>query len=126
MLLMAVCFGARESRGAEAPVWPIPEWQMSTPEEQGMDSAELEKIIAYGKTKSFDSLLIARHGHIVLDAYYAPYTGDIPHNLNSATKSVVSSLVAILRKDGLLLSFEHPVLDLFADAMSLMSTSARG
>jgi CubicO group peptidase (beta-lactamase class C family) len=115
MLLMAVCFGARESRAAEAPVWPIPEWQMSTPEEQGMDSAELEKIIAYGKTKSFDSLLIARHGHIVLDAYYAPYTGDIPHNLNSATKSVVSSLVAILRKDGLLLSFEHPVLDLFAD-----------
>lgn len=114
ILLMAVCFGGTALR-AEAPVWPIPDWQMSTPEEQGMDSAELAKIITYGKTKSFDSLLISRHGRIVLDAYYAPYTRDIPHNLNSATKAVVSSLVAMLRKDGALDSFEHPLLDLFAD-----------
>ncbi|CUT12374.1 Betalactamase class C and other penicillin binding proteins [Bradyrhizobium sp.] len=115
MLLMVACFGGRELRAAEAPVWPIPAWQVSTPEEEGMDSAELVKMIVYGKTKSFDSLLITRQGRIVLDAYYAPYTGDIPHNLNSATKSVVSSLVAMLRKDGVLDSLEHPVLDLFAD-----------
>jgi CubicO group peptidase (beta-lactamase class C family) len=113
-LLMMTCFWAR-SRADEAPVWPIPDWQVSTPEEQGMDSSAIAKIIAYGKTKSFDSLLITRHGRIVLDAYYAPYTGDIPHNINSATKSVVSSLVAMLRQDGLLNSFERPVLDLFAD-----------
>ena len=105
LLLMVACFGARELRAAEAPVWPIPDWQVSTAEEQGMDSAELAKIIAYGKTKSFDSLLLSRHGRIVLDAYYAPYTGDIPHNLNSATKSVVSSLVAVPHKDGVLDSF---------------------
>lgn len=115
MLLMAVCLGGRELWSAEALVWPIPDWQVSPPEEQGMDSAELAKIIAYGKTKSFDSLLITRHGRIVLDAYYAPYTGDIPHNLNSATKSVVSSLVAMVRQDGVLDSFEHQLLDLFAD-----------
>jgi hypothetical protein len=115
ILLLTVCFGGRELRAVEAPVWPIPDWQVSTPEQKGMDSAELAKIIAYGKTKSFDSLLITRHGRIVLDAYYAPYTGDIPHNINSATKSVVSSLVAVMREDGMLDSFEHPVLDLFSD-----------
>ena len=115
ILLMVLCLGGTASRAADAPVWPIPDWQMSSPEEQGMDSAELAKIIAYGKTKRFDSLLITRHGRIVLDAYYAPYTREIPHNLNSATKSVVSSLIAMLCKDGALDSFEHPVLDLFAD-----------
>lgn len=115
VLLVAASFGLPALHAAEPPVWPIPDWQVSTPEEQGMDSAGLAKIIGYGKTKSFDSLLIARHGRIVLDAYYAPYTGDIPHALNSATKSVVSSLVAMLRKDGVLDSFEHPALDLFAD-----------
>ena len=115
MLLIAATVGARALRAAEAPVWPIPDWQVSTPEQEGMDSAELAKIIAYGKSKSFDSLLITRHGRIVLDAYYAPYSADLPHNLNSATKSVVSSLVAMMRKDGLLDSFDHPVLDLFAD-----------
>ena len=96
-------------------MWPIPEWQMSTPEEQGMDSADLARLVAFGRTRSFDSLLIARHGRIVLDAYYAPYTADVPHGLNSATKAVVSSLIAMVRKDGLLDSFDHPVLDLFAD-----------
>ncbi|MCK1544820.1 serine hydrolase [Bradyrhizobium sp. 179] len=115
LLLMTACVDTRQLCAAEAAVWPIPDWQVSTPEEQGMDSAELAKVIAYGKTKSFDSLLITRHGRIVLDAYYAPYTGDIPHNLNSATKSVVSSLIAMLRKDALLDSFEQPVLDIFAD-----------
>ncbi|MET4442842.1 CubicO group peptidase (beta-lactamase class C family) [Bradyrhizobium sp. GM2.2] len=115
LLLMVVCFGATELRAAEASVWPIPDWQVSSPEEEGMDSAELAKVVAYGKSKSFDSLLITRHGRIVLDAYYAPYTGDIPHNLNSATKSMVSSLVAMLRKDGVLDRFEHPVLDVVAD-----------
>jgi len=115
MLFMVACFGHRDVRAAEAAVWPIPDWEVSTPEEQGMDSTELAKIIAYGKTKSFDSLLITRHGRIVLDTYYVPYTPDIPHNLNSATKSVVSSLVAILRRDGLLDSFDRPVLDLLAD-----------
>ena len=114
ILLMAACCNGAATRAAEAPVWPMPDWQVSTPEAEGMDSAELAKLIAYGKTKSFDSLLITRHGRIVLDTYYAPYTADIPHGLNSATKSVVSTLIVMLRKDGLLDSFEHPVLDLFA------------
>jgi len=53
-----------------------------------MDSAALAKLVAYGKAHSFDSLLIARHGRIVLDAYYAPYTAEIPHTANSVTKAV--------------------------------------
>jgi CubicO group peptidase (beta-lactamase class C family) len=113
--LLAAAFGSIGAiRAAEAPVWPVPDWQLSTPEAEGMDSAALVRLLGYGTTRSFDSLLITRHGRIVLDAYYAPYTADIPHSLNSATKSVVSSLVAVLRKDGLLDNFEHPVLDLFA------------
>jgi CubicO group peptidase (beta-lactamase class C family) len=93
--------------------WPTEQWQTSTPEEQGMDSAALAKLVAFGTTRSFDSLLIARHGRIVLDAYYAPYTADIPHAINSSTKAVIGSLVAIAHRDGLLDSFEHPMLDFF-------------
>src|SRR5258708_2969199 len=70
------------SQGSAAPVWPTREWQTSSPEEQGMDSADLAKLVAYGTSRSFDSLLIARHGRIVLDAYYAPYSADIPHVIN--------------------------------------------
>ena len=51
----------------------------------------------------------------MLDAYYAPYTADIPHRINSATKAVIGTLLAIAQKDGLLDRFDRPVLDFFAD-----------
>ncbi len=96
-------------------VWPTRQWQTSTPEEQGMDSAALAKLVEFGSTRSFDSLLISRHGRLVLDAYYAPYSPDRPHEIHSATKSIIGSLIAITYKDGLLDSFDHRILDFFAD-----------
>lgn len=62
-----------------------------------------------------DSLLLVRHGKMVLDAYYAPYEAGISHDLRSVTKSVVSTLIAIALEEGYFDSVEHPVLDLFAD-----------
>lgn len=109
------CSGPAYAQGAAEPVWPTKQWQSSTPEEQGMDSAALAKLIAFGTAHSFDSLLVARHGRIVLDAYYAPYAADIPHAINSSTKAVVGTLAAIARKDGLLDSFDHPMVDFFKD-----------
>lgn len=106
---------AAQPQAGAAPVWPTRQWQTSTPEEQGMESAALAGLLDFGATRSLDSLLLVRHGRIVLDAYYAPYTADIPHRINSATKAVVGTLVAIAQKDGLLDSFDHPVLDFFAD-----------
>jgi CubicO group peptidase (beta-lactamase class C family) len=108
------CTGVHAQTSAES-VWPTKEWQTSTPEEQGMDSAALARLVEFGTTRDFDSLLIARHGRIVLDAYYAPYAADIPHAINSATKAVVGTLTAIAHKDGLLDSFDHPMLDFFRD-----------
>jgi CubicO group peptidase (beta-lactamase class C family) len=96
-------------------VWPTKEWQTSTPEEQGMDSAALAKLLDFGTTLSFDSLLIARHGKIVLDAYYDRRAADLPHVMNSATKAVIGTLAAIAYKDGPLDSLNHPALDFFGD-----------
>ena len=85
MLVISIC-GAAFAQGGSESLWPTKEWQTSTPEEQGMDSAALAKLVEFGTTRSFGSLLIARHGRIVLDAYYAPYGADIPQVINSGTK----------------------------------------
>lgn len=124
-ILLTVCGAAAQEKpeekspdkpqGSAESVWPTRGWQTSTPEEQGMDSADLARLVAYGTGRSFDSLLIARHGKIVLDAYYAPYSADIPHIINSSTKAVIGTLAAMAMKDGLLDSTDHPVLDFFAD-----------
>lgn len=80
-----------------------------------MDSAALARLIDFGQTRNLDSLLIVRHGKLVLDAYYAPYTADIPHVVNSVTKAVTGTLAAIALKDGVIDSPNHPVLAFFDD-----------
>jgi CubicO group peptidase (beta-lactamase class C family) len=114
ILVDSICCAAAYAQG-NAILWPTKEWQTSTPEEQGMDSTALARLIEFGTSRSFDSLLIVRHGRIVLDAYYAPYSADIPHAINSATKAVIGTLTAIAYKDGLLDSLDHRVLDFFGD-----------
>jgi CubicO group peptidase (beta-lactamase class C family) len=121
MLTASICSVAaqetsqQKSQDRAEPVWPTRQWQTSSPEEQGMDSSDLAKLVAFGTSRSLDSLLIARHGRIVLDAYYAPYSADIPHVINSATKAVIGTLAAMAAKDGLLTSTDQPMLDFFVD-----------
>jgi CubicO group peptidase (beta-lactamase class C family) len=115
ILVASICCAAANAQGAAESIWPTKQWQTSTPEEQGMDSTALARLIEFGTSHSFDSLLIVRHGRIVLDAYYAPYSADLPHAINSATKAVVGTLTAIAYKDGLLDSLDHRMLDFFGD-----------
>jgi CubicO group peptidase (beta-lactamase class C family) len=107
----------QQATGHETKVtlWPSPEWQISSPEDEGIDSVALASLIAYGTELKLDSLLIARQGRLVLDAYYAPYSADRPHAVNSTTKSIVATLIAVLHADGVLDSLDHRVLDYFPD-----------
>ncbi|MBI2740882.1 MAG: serine hydrolase [Rhodospirillales bacterium] len=96
--------------------WPTRKWPTSSPEEQGMSSDTLARLVDFGSFSGMDSLLVTRHGRIVLEASYAPFRADLKHRLNSATKSVVGSLVGIALKDGLLDSTDRRVLDFFSDS----------
>jgi len=102
--------GTADNQVQEA-VWPTKAWPVSTPEEQGMQSGTLARLVETVGGYKQDSLLIVRHGKIVLDAYYAPYQPNITHDLRSVTKSVVSTLTAIEIKQGLLDSVDHLVTD---------------
>lgn len=114
-LLVAGYLDSSLAQNANAPVWPTKEWLISTPEAQGTDSAALAKLVAYGEGHRFDSLLIVRHGRIVVEASYALYPGNIPHEIFSATKAVTGTLLAMVYKDGLLDRFDRPMLDFFSD-----------
>jgi CubicO group peptidase (beta-lactamase class C family) len=115
MLAVLIGHTPLHSQTATSPIWPTTQWQTSAPEEQGMDSAALARLIDFGAGQNLDSLLIARHGKIVLDAAYAPYSSDTPHVVNSVTKAVVGTLAAIALKHGVLDSTSHPVLPFFGE-----------
>jgi CubicO group peptidase (beta-lactamase class C family) len=106
---------AADNDGTQQVPWPTKSWQVSSPEEQGMDSASLARLIETVGTYRQDSLMIIRHGKIVAEAYYAPYVAGISHDLRSVTKSIVGTLTAIQLQTGSLDSVDHPVMDLFVD-----------
>jgi CubicO group peptidase (beta-lactamase class C family) len=105
---------ATDDQRSQGVLWPTQAWPVSTPEEQGMDSASLARLIETVGNFEQDSLTIIRHGKIVADAYYAPYVAGVSHDLRSVTKSVVGTLIAIQLQKGSLDSVDHPVLDLFS------------
>jgi hypothetical protein len=58
------------AQGANTPYWPTESWRTSTPEEQGIDSAQLLAALDFIDANAIplDSITIIRHGYVVLDA----------------------------------------------------------
>ena len=80
-----------------------------------MSSERLARLVDFGAFNDMDSVLVTRHGRIVLEATYAPFRAGLRHRFYSATKSVTSTLVGMALADGLLDSTDHKVVDFFAD-----------
>jgi CubicO group peptidase (beta-lactamase class C family) len=99
------------------PYWPTEGWKTSSPEQQGVDSEQLAKMFdaIQQKNANIHSLLVIRHGCIVAEAYFHPYQAEIPHELQSVTKSVVSALVGIAIQEGYIDGVGHKVVDFFSD-----------
>jgi CubicO group peptidase (beta-lactamase class C family) len=106
---------APDAQPSAETTWPTKSWAVSTPEQQGMDSGGLARLIEIVGARRQDSLMIVRHGKIVAEAYYAPYVAGVSHDLRSVTKSVTGTLSAIAVRDGLFDSVDHPVMDYFSD-----------
>ena len=101
-----------------AVMWPTNGWQTSAPEAQGIDSGWLAYAIQTIQWKHLPvhSLLIERHGSIVLDAYFHPFADNQLHDVASVTKSVVSTLVGIAQSKQQIADLDTPVFPLLSAA----------
>ncbi|MBA3868702.1 MAG: serine hydrolase [Anaerolineae bacterium] len=97
--------------------WPTEDWRTSSPEDQQMDSQLLTQMLqAVTDNKiNLHSLIVIRHGYIVSETYFPPYTIKRKHEVYSVTKSFTSTLVGIAIDRGFIDSLDHPVLDFFPD-----------
>jgi CubicO group peptidase (beta-lactamase class C family) len=75
---------------------------VTAPETQGMDAAVLTRGLRElsRDIRRLHSLLIARNGCLVIEAYWPPYHRETKHYLNSATKAVLSALAGIAVHEG--------------------------
>ncbi len=91
-----------------------------TPEKRGISSPEIERIVRKLEKKQvpMHSLLIARGDDIVYEAYWAPFTKDTLHRMNSITKSYVGLAIGLLAFEGKL-SLDDSVTSFFPEAKDI-------
>ncbi len=95
--------------------YPGDTWRVSTPEAQRMDSGYLSDMLDFINSNNLDihSVIIIRHGYVVLEAYKEPFCKDIVHTLQSTTKSVMSALTGIALREGYIISIDQKAVDFF-------------
>jgi len=105
------------------------EWPLSTPEKQQLDPkplAELVSLIREGrKYPRLHSLLVIRHGYLVVEEYFGRFQGDSLHTLQSVTKSFTSALVGIAISRGEFKGVDEKILDFFPDMTGIANLDER-
>lgn len=89
----------------------------SAPEAQGVSSAALLDFLdtAEARIDALHSVMLVRHGKVVVEGWWAPYAAEEPHQMFSLSKSFTSTAVGLALNDGKL-ALEDPVLKFFPDA----------
>jgi CubicO group peptidase (beta-lactamase class C family) len=87
-----------------------------TPESQGVSSREVLAFVeAADRTiDSLHSFMLVRHGHVVAEGWWTPYSAEAPHSLYSLSKSFTSTAVGLAIAEGKL-SLDDQVVKLFPD-----------
>jgi CubicO group peptidase (beta-lactamase class C family) len=92
-------------------------WPVSTLEQEGIDQAAIERFIQKlidmpqetVSTSQVHSVLIARHGKLVLEEYFHGFDRDTPHDTRSASKSWTNVLIGAAMQAGIPIRLDTPV-----------------
>lgn len=76
----------------------------SSPAAQGMSSRSIGALLDWFEDRAVEghSIMVVRHGHVVAEGWWTPYSADRPTLLYSVTKSFTSIAVGLVISDGLL------------------------
>ncbi len=98
--------------------WPG-DWQLVPADRVGLDASRLEQAIQdIGALEGVHGLLIARRGRLVAERYFRGSAGHRPHNMKSASKSVLSALAGLAVEEGVL-ELDQPIAEALPEAADL-------
>ncbi len=115
MLLLAFCWvdraAATTSQNSAETSSPNLKWLASSPSLLGFNTVKLETTVGnIGDLKGVYSVIIVRNNDMVVERYFREGTRTKPHNLKSATKSVMAALTGIAIEKGYL-RLDQPIGD---------------
>ncbi len=90
---------------------------------QGMDPDLLSRLQAYGdeSTPTVHGIAVIRHGYLVWEHYHHGFHRGSYHSVNSITKSVVSALVGIALREGLIDSIDRRLVELLPEYADILA-----
>jgi hypothetical protein len=132
----AVGFYPRTPAGGEyryqPPIAHDDGWATGTLAQEHLDEAAIRKLIDQilgadpnDSSWNIQSLLIARHGRLVLEEYFRGFDGERPHDMRSASKTFAPVLVGVAREHGVKLSPTTPVYPEFRQYQHFENWDAR-
>lgn len=126
---------AQDETGCGIPASIDDGWSLATPGEAGLDAArlcDLDKLLAQWPDAQVHAVIVARHGKLVMERYYAgtderwgtklgivQFGPEVKHDLRSVSKSVTSLLIGIALAEGKFPPLESSVLDFFPEYADL-------
>ncbi|MFT5964616.1 MAG: CubicO group peptidase (beta-lactamase class C family) [Flavobacterium sp.] len=72
---------------------------------------EMESLILKDSLPNTHSVLISRSGKVVYEKYFDGYNANIPHDMRSASKSISSAIVGIVKDKSLFKNVEQSIFD---------------
>jgi CubicO group peptidase (beta-lactamase class C family) len=96
----------------------------SSPEAQGVSSSAVLAFIeaADKNINALNSIMLLRHGHVIAEGWWAPYTPESPHSLYSLSKSFTATAVGLAVSEGKL-SLDDEVLKFFPEDAPLQPSN---
>jgi len=114
---------------------PLPDndgWATASMQAEGLDEAPIAELVnrilsadPAGTSLKIQSLLIARHGHLVLEEYFYGFDEDRVHDMRSAGKTFAPVLVGLAKQYGAKLTPQTPIYPLFAQYSSFANWDSR-
>ena len=117
-IFLCICSLYSQNNKTSVSYWPTENWIVTTPEEQGVDSEKLLKMLEFiqsSLTLDFHSILVIRNGCIITETYWAPYNKNTTHNIKSASKSILSTLAGIALEKNYLDNLEQKVSEFYPE-----------
>lgn len=99
----------------EGEYWPTIEWRTCSPEQVGMNSDKILKVLDYAANSNINTngILIIKDGYIILEAYFRGFSVNDMHVSYSLTKGFTSTLIGIAVDKRLINSVDDKIYQFF-------------
>jgi CubicO group peptidase (beta-lactamase class C family) len=116
--ILVGCGGPSAEELAEVHYTPLAldDWQVSTPEEQGLDPMLVAELYHNAEqSETLYGLLVIKNGYLVAEKYFHGKSASQLSSRASVTKSVTSALVGIALEQGCLSSVDQKMIEFFPE-----------